>query len=183
MESTIEELEAYLEKWRVTYQLYWMLFSWAVNADPIDGELKNHVFIQWIQTKHRRFMEAHAIAIYSRFYQEKFVPWLKAEAHKEHERGEAVKRYPFDIETRQDNPEYGTISITARGYCTKDTPGTMYARNGDPGDPPEAGETIYLEVGASNEDGIDLYDHSRKENKINLDWEDLDEKAYENAMR
>lgn len=98
-----------------------------------------------------------------------------------------MKRYLFSITHNQTNDEYGEITIEASGYCTEDTPGTMYARNGDPGDPPEAGETEYNSVVVRGEDGKVLYDQRNRINPCDgykiIDWDDLEEAARENAFR
>ena len=92
-----------------------------------------------------------------------------------------MARYPFDIHTVQYNEEYGDLDIYATGYCTKDFPGTMYRRNGDPGDPPEPGECEFQMVTAFDADGKKLYQTGAIET-IEPDWEELEENAKADAF-
>lgn len=65
------------------------------------------------------------------------------------------------------------VEVSVEADFTPGHPGTMYARNGDPGDPPEGAEVEITSItdGDGNEieyDSLSSYDRER-----------LDEKAYE----
>lgn len=93
-----------------------------------------------------------------------------------------MKRLPFAIHTVQYSEIYGDLDVYATGYCTPDIPGTMYRSNGDPGDPPEAGEIVFLSVDAYDSDGAKVFEHG-KISQVEPDWEALEEKAREDARR
>ena len=92
-----------------------------------------------------------------------------------------MKRLPFDFHTVQYSEEYGDLDIYATGYCTPDFPGTMYRNNGDPGDPPESGETVWETVEIFDAANILRFALSRKANEFEPDWDALKEKAREDA--
>ena len=63
-------------------------------------------------------------------------------------------RYPFDFETEVG--ENDEIMMHAAGYVTEYRPATMYARNGDPGDPAEGGEVEIEELTFTDGEGNDV---------------------------
>lgn len=62
----------------------------------------------------------------------------------------------WSIEAYEYEENCSMYYVTANGKLTPDSPGTMYARNGDPGDPPEAGECITEYIHVEDEEGNEI---------------------------
>jgi len=54
-----------------------------------------------------------------------------------------MKQETFNVEWEYDDDEQGFVYVQATGTITRGYPGSMYARNGDPGDPPEGDEVEF----------------------------------------
>ena len=51
-----------------------------------------------------------------------------------------MRKETFNVEWEYDDDEQGFVYVQATGTITRGYPGSFYARNGDPGDPPEGDE-------------------------------------------
>ena len=75
-----------------------------------------------------------------------------------------MKKETFNVEWEYDDDEQGFVYVNATGTITRGYPGSFYARNGDPGDPPEGDEVEFSSITCADENGKAVeFDYSNEE--------------------
>lgn len=75
-----------------------------------------------------------------------------------------MKQEAFSVEWEYDDDEQGFVYVQATGTINRGDPGSMYAKNGDPGDAPEGDEVEF--------DSICCYDENDKSVDFDYCFED-----------